>query len=533
MSVSINIKTIVSNASHLDYGDFFQFEQKIKGALNRGLNGCSQEIFCTIGIDGHLPEAVKDQFAKIKSNIFVGFIDNTIEASMRRATLFELMAINDDQASLVNHIVILISGKPILQSNMNSNNDKYSSNEDDSLDQTTTYVATIPRYDLERVILDDSTRIQIMRSIALINNQKLIFETWGFRDVDPNTKTILCFYGAPGTGKTMCAHALAKELGKNILIASYASIESKWVGEGPKNMRKIFEDASKQDALLFFDEADSFLSKRVNNAETGSDKHYNRMSNEMFQLLEEFDGVVIFATNLVTDFDKAFKSRILSFVEFTLPDSKTRKKLIQTMIPSKLPLATPLAEYEYEILSSASESFSGREIRKALLTSLSEAALNSKSEISIDDLLVGFISVQTERKAIEETASKERNIISDYFEVSDQNKYILEVCQWGISQFENLTDSTRETLYKISKLLNLEMPDLSISYKHKNLDSACQSIINANRVKETLRYMVYLLGNLDLKFEEAEKTLTVLCEKLHFENRSMIRKYLGLYKSII
>ena len=89
------------------------------------------------------------------------------------------------------------------------------------------------------------------------------------------------------------------------MIASYASIESKWVGEGPKNLRRIFSDAEEQDAILFFDEADSFLSKRVSNAETGSDKHYNRRSNEMFQLLESYNGIVIFATNLVSDFDTA------------------------------------------------------------------------------------------------------------------------------------------------------------------------------------------------------------------------------------
>lgn len=528
--MTIQVKTVAPDSSGLIKHEFQPFEQKVQSALSRGLGNYNQDIYCNIGINGYIPESVKNQFAKLKNNIFVGFTDNVIDPSIRRAILFELMTVRDDKAESADSVVILISATPINLSAAD-HNERQTTEEDD--DKLPSYTATDPRYDLNKVILDDTTKNQILRSIALINNQKLIFDTWGFREIDPNTKTILCFFGAPGTGKTMCAHALAKELGKKILIASYASIESKWVGEGPKNMRKIFEDASKQDAVLFFDEADSFLSKRVNNAETGSDKHYNRMSNEMFQLLEDFDGVVIFATNLVTDFDKAFKSRILSFVEFTLPDQPTRKRLIQSMVPSKLPLVKSLDEYELDILANASDGFSGREIRKAFLTSLSEAALNSKSKLSIDDLLVGFTDVQTERKAIEETASRERNIISDYIEAAEQNKNILDVCQWGLNQFDNLTNASKVTLYQISTLLNLEMPDLSVSYKHKNLDSACESIIEANRIEETLRYMVYLLGNLNLKPGEAENVLAALCKKFHYGKYDLLQNYLESYKSML
>lgn len=251
------------------------------------------------------------------------------------------------------------------------------------------YEAVAPKYKLSNMILDKSTKQQLERAITLIRNQKLIFEDWGFKEIDPFTKTILCFYGAPGTGKTMCAHALATELGKKIIIASYASIESKWVGEGPKNLRRIFQDAEEQDAILFFDEADSFLSKRVQNAETGSDKHYNRMSNEMFQLLENYNGIIIFATNLVADFDKAFKSRILSFVEFTLPDEDTRARLIQVMTPRDLPMAKPLTLEELKKLAAAIDGFSGREIRKGMLTVLSDGAMRGIKSFTFEDFVRG------------------------------------------------------------------------------------------------------------------------------------------------
>lgn len=531
MAPKVHIKTVISNSSNLLEGDVQPFEKKVQAVLSHALSLISHDLYCNIGIDGNIPESYKNKFAKVKDNTFVGFIDNVIEDSTRRSLLFELMAISDDKIKSAVNVVVLISCNPISQPGNNTNTESKESTEDE--DRRPSYEATHPKYDLDKVILEETTHNQILRSIALINNQSLIFDAWGFREVDPNTKTILCFYGAPGTGKTMCAHALAKKLGKNILIASYASIESKWVGEGPKNMRKIFEDASNQGAILFFDEADSFLSKRVNNAETGSDKHYNRMSNEMFQLLEDFNGVVIFATNLVTDFDKAFKSRILSFVEFTLPDKPTRNRLIQSMIPSKLPLVRPLNEYDLEVLVNVSDGFSGREIRKALLTSLSEAALNKKSELSIDDLLVGFVSVQTERKAIEETASRERNIISDYIEVSNQNKYIAEICQWAINQFDEISDSTKETLYKICKVLSIDMPDLSVSFKNKNLDSAFKSLIESNRTEETLRYVVYLMGTPNINIEKAQQILLSLCNGLQCQESALYIEYLKTYKTII
>ncbi len=531
MAPNVHIKTVISNSSTLRERDVQPFEKKVQAVLSHAINHISHDLYCNIGIDGSIQESVKNQFAKVKDNIYVGFIDNVIEISMRRVLLFELMAISDDKMKSAVNVVVLISCNPIRQPECNTNTEAQASTYNEN--RLPSYEATHPKYDLDKVILDETTHNQILRTMALIKNQSLIFDTWGFRDVDPNTKTILCFYGAPGTGKTMCAHALAKKLDKNILIASYASIESKWVGEGPKNMRKIFEDASNQDAILFFDEADSFLSKRVINAETGSDKHYNRMSNEMFQLLEDFDGIVIFATNLVTDFDKAFKSRILSYVEFTLPDEKTRKRLIQSMIPSKLPLANPLTDYDLEILASASDGFSGREIRKALLTSLSEAALNSRTILSIDDLLTGFMSVQSERKAIEETATRERSIISDYLMVSEQNAAIIDFCHWAFDQQVSVSDSSKECFYKICKVLNSEMPDLSISYKDKNLENSAKIIEDAERKEETLISVAQILSNANISATEASDIIEIAATKLNSSKAAEVKAYYDIIKKIL
>jgi SpoVK/Ycf46/Vps4 family AAA+-type ATPase len=501
--MAINTIITIADSSSLTLKELVPFEQKIQKALAKTFGQNTDiNLQCNINVDSSISPSVEKQFYKVGKNIYIGVTEGSnVDASMRRAFVFECIAINDEKAKQANRIVLLISTLGFVKSRKDIQATSQWRNEED-VESPISYEAVVPKYSLDKVILDGSTKCQLARAIALIRNQKLIFDTWGFREVDPNTKAILCFFGAPGTGKTMCAHAMAKELGKKIMIASYASIESKWVGEGPKNMRKIFKDAADQDALLFFDEADSFLSKRVSNAETGSDKHYNRMSNEMFQLLEDFDGVVIFATNLVADFDKAFKSRILSFIEFTLPDTSTRAKLIQTMIPSKLPLDKLLPSNYLQSLANASDGFSGREIRKALLTSLSEGACNGINTFGLDDLLIGFSAVNEERMAIEESASRERNVISDFIESSNQNNAIVDFCHWTLDQQEIASDSSKETLYKICRILNSEMPDLTISYRNKDLKKSAETILNAGRTDETIIYIAQIITNSNLSMDD-------------------------------
>lgn len=533
--MAIKTKLTIANGSILTLDELRPFEQKIQRALTNTFGQQADiDLQCNINVDSTISPSIEHDFSKVGKNLYIGETKgSTINASLRRAFTFECLAIKDEIANKAKKIVLIISTVGFIKTANVENpiNKEEEAETTEDTENSISFDAIVPKYRLDKVILDVRTKGQLARAIALIRNQELIFDTWGFREVDPNTKTILCFFGAPGTGKTMCAHAIAKELGKKIMVASYASIESKWVGEGPKNMRKIFKDAADQDALLFFDEADSFLSKRVNNAETSSDKHYNRMSNEMFQLLEEYDGVVVFATNLVSDFDKAFKSRILSFVEFALPDSDTRAKLIETMIPSKLPLEEPLSANIIQPLANCSDGFSGREIRKALLTSLSEAALKGKNRLGLNDLLVGFDSVKQEREAIEETASKQRGVIADFLETNEQNRAIIDICQWALNQKDGYTDSSKAVLYKICRILNLDMPDLTISYKNKDIHSSANLIANADRIDETLMYVTHLIVSSDMTQGEAKSIINTLSNALGYDMPYAL-EYYNSYKNL-
>lgn len=253
------------------------------------------------------------------------------------------------------------------------------------------FIPQVPKFSLERVILPPSVKEDILLSLTLIENQKRIYEDWGFEEVDAKPKLILNFYGPPGTGKTMVSHAVAKMLNKNILAVNYAEIESKYVGDAPKNLFKAFNTAKEADAVLFFDEADSFLGKRIQNVSSSSDQAINSLRSQMLILLEDFEGVVIFATNLADNYDKAFESRILKHIHFDLPTLENREAIISITIPSKVPFSEEVNREELcKKLAEISEGFSGREIKNAVLESLTSAVQQSTETIGEAVFLEGF-----------------------------------------------------------------------------------------------------------------------------------------------
>ncbi len=252
-------------------------------------------------------------------------------------------------------------------------------------DSLPTFTPTKPRYNFTEIVLPPSVIDRIMSDLAVIQKQDLIYNQWGFIEIDKVPRSVLNFYGKPGTGKTMCAHAIAAEVNKPLLALNYSEIESKYVGDAPKNLKHAFDTAREIDAVLFFDEADSFLGKRIQNVSQGAEQALNSLRSQMLILLEEFEGIVIFATNLVSNFDKAFESRILDSIEIPLPDREGRAKLLRKTTPSKLPLARPFTEDELLEVSDIIEGLSGREIKNALLKMLLNKADNPNHLFTIGD----------------------------------------------------------------------------------------------------------------------------------------------------
>lgn len=247
-----------------------------------------------------------------------------------------------------------------------------------------------PRYRLDQMILEDEIHQQLEDVITLVKMQDKIYNDWGFGEVDPKPRAIINFFGPSGTGKTMAAHALAHKFGVKILSLNYADIESKFVGDAPKNLMAAFDIAREHNALLFFDEADSFLGKRITNVTHSADQAVNSLRSQLLMLLEEHSGTVVFATNLIENYDSAFQSRILKHIKFSLPTKELRLELIKKMMPPKLPYdREEFNDENLDYLVGLSEGFSGREIKNAVLNGIIRSAKNRNSFV-YEDAKISF-----------------------------------------------------------------------------------------------------------------------------------------------
>ncbi|MDO4988393.1 MAG: AAA family ATPase [Synergistes sp.] len=268
------------------------------------------------------------------------------------------------------------------------------------------YRAIEPEHTFEQLILPQETKTEITNAADLAEVQDLVFGTWGLKKIEPHPRTALNFYGPSGTGKTLAAHALAHRLKRKILSASYADIESKFVGDGPKNVQAIFEAARRDNALLFIDEADSLLSKRLTNVTSGSESALNSMRSQLLICLEQFEGIVIFATNLVENYDHAFETRI-RYVEFKLPDKECLRGIWLTHLVDSL----PLAENRESIAERLSEisGVCGRDIKNAVIDAAVVTALKCKKNEN-EQRCITYDALKASIETIKERNSKQAEL---------------------------------------------------------------------------------------------------------------------------
>lgn len=222
------------------------------------------------------------------------------------------------------------------------------------------------------VVLPPRTRAALDEALSLVHSHELIFTQWGLGEKHSSGLGLAFnFAGPPGTGKTICAEAIATVLGKKLLSVRYAEMESMWAGETPKNVAAVFRMASEQDAVLFFDEADAIASRRTTGAAQAYQRESNTVVNVLLKELEAFNGVVIFATNLAVNFDPAFERRIRTHVRFEMPGVDEREKIWRVQIhPTKTPLAD---DVDFRALAERYE-VSGGDIKNAVLKAATMAA---------------------------------------------------------------------------------------------------------------------------------------------------------------
>lgn len=263
------------------------------------------------------------------------------------------------------------------------------------------FVLETPRRDLSKLVTSDKTLQQIKSIISKIQNYDLLYNKFGLKDIDPTGgRTAINLYGPPGTGKSFAAEAIASTLKKKIIRVNYAEIESKYVGDTPKNIKLLFSEAKKADAILIFDEADSILGNRLSNVSQSTDHAVNVSKSVMLLELDNFSGITIFTTNFGSNYDSAFVRRIIGHIKFTLPNSENRNKLFRGMIPDKLPVK--LSEKDFLSIIDLTEGFSGGDLLNVVIYASSQAVERDgeNCKVGINDFVDAISLIKIAKKEI-------------------------------------------------------------------------------------------------------------------------------------
>ncbi len=227
------------------------------------------------------------------------------------------------------------------------------------------------------VVLREDVASKVRELIEAVRLRDRVLVDWGFESKLPYGRAISALLsGAPGTGKTMVATVMGKELGLEVFRVDLSKVVSKFIGETEKNLARVFDEASRCKAILLFDEADSLFSKRTE-VKNSNDKFANLEVNFLLQRLETHDGVVMLTTNAASAIDRAFLRRIAFRIEFPEPDADERARLWRTMVPAAAPLA---ADVDFAALGRTFK-MTGGHIKNAVVRAAYRAMTGGKQAI--------------------------------------------------------------------------------------------------------------------------------------------------------
>ena len=192
------------------------------------------------------------------------------------------------------------------------------------------------------LILSDEQREAICELLARVRTRARVYEDWDFgTKLGKGLGVAALFSGPPGTGKTMAAGLVAKELGLELYVVDLSKIASKWIGETEKNLATIFDAAEAGHAVLLFDEADALFTKRTE-VKSSNDRNANLETNYLLQRIESFTGICILTSNHESNVDPAFQRRLSLHLRFQIPDEDERARLWRAMLPLAAPVAPRL-----------------------------------------------------------------------------------------------------------------------------------------------------------------------------------------------
>ena len=231
-------------------------------------------------------------------------------------------------------------------------------------------------FGFEDIVMNASQRETLEHAIDQMNFRKKVYDNWDYIKKYPYGRGLsVLLFGAPGTGKSMCAQVIAHELNLELYRVDLSKVIDKYVGETEKSISMIFREAKKCNVVLFFDECDTLFAKRSDDGGSNQASNNNKTA-LLLQEVEAYDGVSVLATNYKHNIDPAFFRRMKYIVEFQFPDADTREMLWRTTIPKGTPLAD---DVDIRFLAERFE-FVGGNIKNCILNAAFLAAADGEGK---------------------------------------------------------------------------------------------------------------------------------------------------------
>jgi SpoVK/Ycf46/Vps4 family AAA+-type ATPase len=197
------------------------------------------------------------------------------------------------------------------------------------------------------LVLPEAPLAALRQIAAHVRQRVRVQEEWGFaRRGRRGAGISVLFCGESGTGKTLAAEVLARELGLDLYRIDLSSVVSKYIGETEKNLKRVFDAAEDSGSILLFDEADALFGKR-SEVKDSHDRYANIEVSYLLQRMEAYRGLAVLTTNMKTALDRAFQRRLRFIVTFPFPDSTLREAIWRRVFPP----AAPLGAIDYRRLA--------------------------------------------------------------------------------------------------------------------------------------------------------------------------------------
>lgn len=272
---------------------------------------------------------------------------------------------------------------------------------------------------LDALVIEPIIKNDIIAVLRQHEYQDKLMNKWGLgKVIEYGRGTTFLFHGSPGTGKTYGAKLIAKSLGKELLTIGAAEIQTSEPGGANRNIQNAFKEAKDKNKVLFLDECDSLIFNRSTlGMVLGSEV------NTLLTEIEKSEGVVILATNRVSDMDEALERRISLIIEFPFPKLEQRVEIWKGLLPKKLPLDKNVVVAEL-----ASHEFTGGFIKNVVLNAARMAVSEKSKKVTNDHFsraimrakaskgIMGKRRIQTEGPSqnLQSEMTKVVDIMSDY-----------------------------------------------------------------------------------------------------------------------